>query len=84
MMAPNTVTVAISADVFEVARRTAALDNVDVTTLVESLVRRHAEYVEAVGELTLDIPRFSLAHYEMQRDPGETDDEFEVRLKLFR
>ena len=48
MMSTDTIAVEISADVFEVARRAAALDKVDVATLVESLVRRHAEFL-AVG-----------------------------------
>ena len=30
------------------------------------------------------MPRFSLDHYEMQRDPGETDEEYEDRKSLFR
>jgi hypothetical protein len=80
----GTRTVEISADIFEVARRTAALDKVDVATLVESLVRRHAEYVETLEELAAHMPRFSLDHYEMQRDPGETDEEYEARKSLFR
>jgi hypothetical protein len=84
MMSTNTIPVEISADVFEVARRTAALDGVDVATLVESLVRRHAEYVETLDELAPSTVRFSLDQYQMQRDPDETDEEFEARLNLFR
>jgi len=79
-----TKTVEISADVFEVARRTAALDKVDVATLVESLVRRHAEYIETLDKLAPTMPRFSLDHYEMQRDPGESDTDYQARLELFR
>lgn len=83
-MPTKTKTVEISADVFEVARRTAALDQVDVTTFVESLVRRHGEYIKTLEDRALDMPRFTLDHYEMQRDPGETDEEYEARLRLFR
>jgi hypothetical protein len=80
----TTRTVEISADIFEVARRTASLDNVDVSTLLESLVRRHAEDIDAFDDLSSGMPRFSLKHYKPQRDPGETDEEFEARVSLFR
>ncbi len=83
-MVESTKTVEIDAKVFELAQRTAALDKVDVSTLVENLVRRHAEYVETLEGIGSDMPRFSLARYEMQRDPGETDKEYEARLNLFR
>ena len=79
-----TRTVEISAEVFEVAKRAAAVDKVDVTTLLESLVRRRAEYLEALADVSSHLPRFSLDHYEMQRDPGETDEEYEDRKSLFR
>jgi hypothetical protein len=76
-----TRTVEISAEVFEVAKRAAAIDKVDVTTL---LVRSRAECLEALDDLSTHLPRFSLDHYEMQRDPGETDEEYEDRKSLFR
>jgi hypothetical protein len=79
-----TRTVEISDDVFEVAKRAAAIDKIDVTTLLESLVRSRAEYLEALGDLSSHMPRFSLGHYEMQRDPDETDQEYEGRKSLFR
>jgi hypothetical protein len=79
-----TRTVEISDDVFEVAKRAAAIDKVDVTTLLESLVRSRAEYLDALGDLSSHMPRFNLDHYEMQRDPGETDEEYEDRKSLFR
>ena len=83
-MVENTKTIEIDAETFEIARRMAALDKVDIPTLVESLVRRHAEYVETLKEVASDMPRFSLADYELQRDPGETNDEYNARLNLFR
>jgi hypothetical protein len=79
-----TRTIEISDDVFEVAKRAAAIDKVDVTTLLESLVRSRAEYLEALSDLSSHMPRFSLDHYEMQRDPGENDEEYEDRKSLFR
>jgi hypothetical protein len=77
-------TVEISAEAFEIARRTAALHNVDVGTLLESLVKRHAEYVAALEEVAPSLPRFSLDRYELQRDSGESEEEFRQRLALFR
>lgn len=79
-----TRTVEISEDVFEVAKRAAAIDKVDVTTLLESLVRSRVEYLDALGDLSSRMPRFSLDHYEMQRNPDETDEEYEDRKSLFR
>lgn len=79
-----TPTVEISDDVFEVAKRAAAIDKVDVTTLLESLVRSRAGYLDALGDLSSRMPRFSLDRYEMQRYPGETDEEYEDRKSLFR
>ena len=83
-MTASTRTVEINADVFEVARRTASLDNVDVATLIESLVRRHAEYIDSLEELSAGMPKFSLDLYTPQRDPGESDEDFNTRKNLFR
>jgi hypothetical protein len=83
-MPTGTRTVEIGADIFEVARRMASLDKVDVSTLLESLVRRHAEDIDTFEEPSAGMPRFSLKHYKPQRDPGETDEEFEARVSLFR
>jgi hypothetical protein len=83
-MGIDTRTVEISADSFEVAKRAAALDKVDITTLLESLIRGRAEYLEAFSDLSAHMPRFSLDTYDLQRDPGETDAEYEERKSLFR
>lgn len=83
-MSANTRIVEINAEVFEMARRTAALDKVDVPTLVEDLVRRHADCVGSLQEVGLDMPRFSLDQYELQRDSDETDADYEARQNLFR
>ena len=81
---PRNVAVEIPSDVFEVARRTAARDNVDVTTLLSDLVMRRAEYIDALSGDETGMPAFSLEDYEMQRDPGESDEDYENRLSLFR
>jgi hypothetical protein len=74
----------ISEDVFETARQTAAMDNIDIKTFLEGLVRRHAEYVAALESAASGSLRFSLNDYEMQRDPGENDEDYQQRLQLFR
>ena len=72
-------TIEISDEAYEAAKRTAALDSIDVTTLVESLVRRHAEYIELFQEASPAMPRFSLEHYEMGRIPGESEEDYQDR-----
>jgi len=74
----------ISDDVFETARRTAALDNIDVTTFLEGLVRRHAGYMATLDDMANGSRSFRLHDYEMQRDPDENDEDYEQRLRLFR
>jgi hypothetical protein len=49
-------TIEISDDIYEAARRTAALDSIDVKTLIEGLVRRHAEYIELFQESSPEMP----------------------------
>lgn len=80
----ETVQLTLKADVYEVARRVAERDNVDVSTLVEDLLRRHSEYIIALDANDPTMPAFDLGHYEMQRDPGESDSDYASRLSLFR
>ena len=44
---------------------------------------RKVEISEHVFE-TAERRRFSLNDYEMQRDPDENDENYELRLRLFR
>ncbi|MEA3159937.1 MAG: hypothetical protein QOD95_1485 [Gammaproteobacteria bacterium] len=74
----------ISEDVFETAQRAAAMDNIDVNTFLEGLVRRHAEYIATLEDMASGSHRFSLNDYEMQRDPGENDEDYQQRLLLFQ
>jgi predicted CopG family antitoxin len=76
-------TIEISDDIYEKAKRTAALDSIDVKTLVEGLVRRHVEYIELFQDASPDMPRFSLEHYEMDRVPGESEEDYQERLRMF-
>jgi hypothetical protein len=82
-MGLHSVTVEISEDVLVEAERIAAIDDVPVSVLIESLVRRHAEYVDSL-ETFSDMPKFSLTDYAMVRDPGETEEDYQQRLGLFR
>jgi hypothetical protein len=82
-MGARVATVAISDDAYAAAQRIAEIDHVSVGVLIESLVKRHAEYIDSLNAVS-EMPRFSLDEYEMQRDPGETDEHYEARLDLFR
>lgn len=50
----------ISDETYETAKRIAALDSIDVRTLIESLVRRHAEYIDMFQEASAEKRSFSL------------------------
>ena len=41
----------MSDEIFAVAERLAGMDGIDVPTLVESLVRRHSEYIDMFLEM---------------------------------
>lgn len=69
-------TIEISDEAYEAAKRTAALDSIDVPTLVESLVHRHAEYIRVFQEVPPAMRPFSLEHYEMDRVPGESEEDY--------
>jgi hypothetical protein len=76
-------TIEISDDIYEKAKRTAALDSIDAKTLIEGLVRRHAEYIGLFQDASPEIPPFSLEHYEMDRVPGESEEDYQDRLRMF-
>lgn len=46
-------------------------------------VRRWAEAMYGVDWKTPDMPPFSLEHYELDRDPDETDEEYAARRAMF-
>jgi len=82
-MGAHAATIAISGDTYAAAERIASLDHVTVDVLIESLVKRHAEYIDSLNNFP-EMPKFSLDEYEMQRDQGETEEEYQTRLDLFR
>jgi hypothetical protein len=55
-------TIEISDKTYETAKRIAALDSIDVPTLIKSLVRRHAEYIDLFQEASSEKRPFSLEH----------------------
>lgn len=50
----------ISDETYETAKRIAALDSIDVRTLIESLVRRHVEYIDMFQDASSEKRSFSL------------------------
>jgi hypothetical protein len=76
-------TIEISDEAYEAAKRTAALDSIDVPTLVESLVHRHAQYISLFQEASPEMPPFNLEQYEMDRVPGEAEEDYQDRLRMF-
>src|SRR5699024_8342387 len=75
-------TITISSETYSAAQRVADLDHVSIDILIDSLLKRHIEYINQMKNFS-DMPRFSLDDYEMQRDPDETDEEYRTRLELF-
>jgi len=54
----------------------------------KSLIKSALAILDRVPDVDPDpgdeLPKFNLDDYEMERVPGETDDEYRARLKLFR
>ncbi len=71
----------ISVEAYAAAKQVAEKDRVPVDALIESLVNRHVADIAAM-EAYADMPRFSLDSYEMIRDPGETEEDYQARLSL--
>ncbi len=82
-MGMQNTSVQMSVETYAKAERIAALDHVPVSVLIESLVKRHAEYIDSLDAYS-DMPRFSLDDYEMVRAPGEADEDYQARMNLFR
>jgi hypothetical protein len=74
----------LSGSILQTARRIAAIDEIDAATLIESLVLRHAEYIDLLRDAADFGQPFSLEAYTLMREAAETDDEFDARLAMFR
>ena len=77
------ITVHLDDELYDKASRVARLDNVSVQELVEDVMRRHLDYVEALEDFS-KVPAFSLENYELHRDADESDEEYEFRRSLFQ
>lgn len=76
-------TVDLDPSTFAIAKNMAEREHVSIKTLLGSLVRHRAEYVDGF-ESVADGQRFSVSEWEMDRAPGETDEDYEARLSLFQ
>ena len=65
---------------YSAAKDMAEREHMTVEALFESLVRDRAEYVETFDR----VDGFNLSDWEMDRNPGESDEQYEARLALFR
>lgn len=78
-MSSQSVMIVLSGETYTAAKRAADLDGMTVATLIDNLVKQHVDSIEALSQM----PRFSLHEYEMQRDPGESEETYQARLRLF-
>ncbi|MFG3593079.1 hypothetical protein [Bradyrhizobium sp. RDI18] len=62
----------MSDEIFAIAERLAGMDRIDVPTLVESLVRRHAEYIDMFMDMA-EAGRKPLTHAERNNPPDATE-----------
>jgi len=81
-MSSQSVMIILSSETYAAVKRASDLEGVTVATLIEDLVKQHVEYVEEHTSFA-QLPRFSLDEYELQRDPGETEEGYQARLHLF-
>ena len=77
------ITVHLDDELYDKASRVARLDNLSVNELVEDVMRRHLDYVEALEDFS-KVPAFSLENYELHRDADESDDDYAFRRSLFQ
>lgn len=68
-------TVEISDETHETAKRIATLDGIDVETLIQSLVLRHAEYIDMLQEASSERRPFSLDSRQARSTAELTDEE---------
>lgn len=77
------ITIHLNDDLYDKASRVARLDNVSVEVLFEEVLRRHVDYVDIVEDFS-QMPPLTLENYELQRDPDESDEDYELRRSLFQ
>ena len=77
------ITVHLDDEFYDKASRVARPDNVSVKELVEDVVRRHMDYVEAVQD-SFEVPPLSFENYEIHRDADKIDEDYAFRRSLFQ
>ncbi len=82
-MAGRQHTVDLDPSTYAAAKQMAERERVSIEALLGSLVRHRAEYMDSFEQIG-EGDRFSLADWEMDRVPGESDEDYETRLNLFR
>lgn len=83
LMAQGQHSVDLDPSVYAKAKQMAEREHVTIEVLLGSLVRHRADYVDSFEQMGAE-EGFSLADWEMDRVPGESDAEYEARLDLFR
>jgi hypothetical protein len=79
----NELKVFLDDELFRKASRLARLENLSIEDLVASALRRHVEHAEAAADFSGMAP-FSLENYELQRDAGESEEDYTFRKSLFQ
>jgi hypothetical protein len=79
----NELKIFLDDELFRKASRLARLENLSIEDLVASTLRRHVEHAEAAADFS-DMAPFSLENYELQRDSGESDEDYGFRKSLFQ
>jgi hypothetical protein len=78
----NELKISLDDELFRKASRLARLENLSIEDLVASTLRRHVEHAEAAADS--GMAPFSLENYELQRDAGESDEDYGFRKSLFQ
>jgi hypothetical protein len=77
------VTIRLDDELYRKASGLARLENLSIEDLVASTLRRHVEQAEAAAEFSGMAP-FSPENYELQRDAGESEEDYTFRKSLFQ
>ena len=73
-------TIDLDPSTYSAAKHMAERENMTIEALFESLVRDRADYVDTFDR----VDSFDLGDWEMDRNPEESDEQYEARLALFR
>jgi len=79
----TTITLDLDDELHDRASRVAKLDDVSLAELVKSVMRRHIDYIETVEDFS-KMPPLTLENYDLERDPGESDENYLFRRSLFQ